>query len=143
MSKDNFLLIQKDVLPEIYEKVLLAKNLIESGEVKSTSEAAQRAGISRSVFYKYKDSVFSYNKKESSGILSIQIVLLDKPGILVNLLKEFYEASANILTVNQGIPIRGRAFVSLSADISSMKIEANELLSSIKNLKGVVNISSL
>lgn len=143
MLNDSFLVIEKKALPEIYEKVLYATALLDSGEAKNTSEAVKKAEISRSVYYKYKDSVFSYTKKESSGIITVQVVLMDKPGVLVNFLTVFYEANANILTVNQNIPIRGRAFVSVSAKIHDMKIEVDELLSRLRQLKGVVKIDSL
>ncbi len=143
MFGESYLVIEKSALPDVYEKVLYANSLLEKGEAESASEAAKMAGISRSVFYKYRDCVFSYKKKESSGILTIQVILLDKPGVLVNLLSAFYEANANILTVNQNIPIKGKAFVSLSARINDITVELDELLSKINNIKGLVKIDSL
>lgn len=140
---ENYLVIEKSALPDIYEKVLHANALLENGEAKSTTEAVKIAGISRSVYYKYKDSVYSYKKKESSGILTVQVLLLDKPGVLVSFLSAFYEVNANILTVNQNIPIRGKAFVSISARINNITVELDDLLTSIKNIKGVVKIDSL
>lgn len=123
--------------------MLYATTLIDSGEAKNTSEAVKMAGISRSVYYKYKDSVFSYTKKETSGILTLQLVLIDKPGALVDFLSVFYKVNANILTVTQNIPVRGRAFVSVSARILDMSIELDELLLRLKSLKGVIKIDSL
>ncbi len=143
MSSDSYLVIEKSALPEIYEKVLYANSLLDSGEAKNTSEAVKLAGISRSVFYKYKDSVFSYSKKETSDIITVQVMLSDKPGILVNFLSVFYEVNANILTVTQSIPVRGRAFVSVSARVSNIKIEVDELILRLKNIKGVIKIESL
>ncbi len=143
MFSESYLIIEKSALPDTYEKVLQATMLLENGEAKNASEAVKIVGISRSVYYKYKDSVYSYKKKETSGILTVQVVLLDKPGVLVNLLSAFYEVGANILTVNQNIPIRGKAFVSLSARISDITVELDELLSRIKALNGVVKIDSL
>lgn len=143
MINDSYLVIEKAALPEIYEKVLYVTTLIDSGEAKNTSEAVKIAGISRSVYYKYKDSVFSYTKKETSGIVTLQLVLVDKPGVLVDFLSVFYKVNANILTVTQNIPVRGRAFVSVSARILDMTIELDELLLRLKSLKGVIKIDSL
>lgn len=42
--------------------------------------------------------------------MTVQVVLNDKPGVLVNLLTVFYKANANILTINQNIPVKGKAF---------------------------------
>ena len=49
----NYLVIDKRVLPDVYEKVLFAKKLLKDGRVKEITEAVKIAGISRSVYYKY------------------------------------------------------------------------------------------
>lgn len=82
MKNSSYLLVDASSLPEVYGKVLQAKQLLANREASSTSEAVRMVGISRSVFYKYKDAVFPYNKKQSSQILTIQAVLLDRPGVL-------------------------------------------------------------
>ena len=82
--------------------------LLETGEASNTSEAVKLAGISRSVYYKYKNAVFPYTKKETGAIMTVQVVLIDKPGVLMNLLTVFYKANANILTINQNIRSRAR-----------------------------------
>lgn len=143
MKSNQFLVIDKSALPEIYEKVLYATSLLESGEASNTSEAVRLAGISRSVYYKYKDCVFSYQKRDSGGIVTVQVVLHDKPGVLMNLLTVFYEANANILTVNQNIPVKGRAFVSISARGENMVIDADELLMRVRKVDGVIKIDSI
>ena len=143
MKSKSFLVIDKNALPEIYEKVVYATSLLESGEAANTSEAVKMAGISRSVYYKYKDCVFPYQKKHSGGIVTVQVVLHDKPGVLVNLLTVFYEANANILTVTQNIPVKGRAFVSVSARGEDMAIDADELLMRVKDVAGVIKIDSI
>ena len=115
MKSDSYLVVDENALPEVYQKVVKANALLESGEASTTSEAVRMAGISRSVYYKYRDAVFPYTQKASSGILTVQVNLTDRPGVLVSLLTVFYQAGANILTVNQNIPVKGRAFVSVSA----------------------------
>ena len=143
MGSNSFLVIDKNALPEIYEKVVYATSLIESGEANNTSEAVKMAGISRSVYYKYKDSVFPYQRKDAGGIVTVQVVLHDKPGVLMNLLSVFYEANANILTVTQNIPVKGRVFVSVSARGEDMVIDADELLMRVKSVVGVIKIDSI
>ena len=53
----KYLLVEAAVLPEVFVKVTQVKELLETGEVKTVAEAVERVGISRSAFYKYKDSV--------------------------------------------------------------------------------------
>ena len=143
MKKDSYLVVNSSVLPEIYQKVVQANALLESGEAASTSEAVRMAGISRSVYYKYRGSVFPYTKQNPAGILTVQAMLTDRTGVLVSLLTVFYRAGANILTVNQNIPVMGRAFVSVSARIAHMEISADELLEKLKQVDGVIKIESI
>ena len=59
----KYLLVEARMLPEIFTKVMQAKMLLSRGNAKNASQAAQMAGISRSAFYKYKDSVFLYDER--------------------------------------------------------------------------------
>ena len=55
--KNNFLIIDKRILPDNYNAVIEARNLINSAKM-SVSDACLKVGISRCTFYKYKDYVF-------------------------------------------------------------------------------------
>ena len=143
MREDSYLVIDEKVLPEVYQKVVQANALLESGQAASTSEAVRMAGLSRSVYYKYRDAVFPYTRRDPSRILTVQLILLDWPGVLVGLLTVFYRAGANILTVNQNIPVKGRAFVSVSARLDPGTMPADQLLESLKQAEGVLKIDSI
>ena len=84
MTQHKYLLVQADVLPEVFGKVLQAKQLLASGEVANISAAAKQAGISRSAFYKYKDCVF--DAETGRDTLTVVATLLDKTGALQTLL---------------------------------------------------------
>ena len=56
---NDYLVIDKRVLPEVFEKVINTKKILQEGKVKEITEATKLAGISRSVYYKYRD----YQKK--------------------------------------------------------------------------------
>ena len=143
MKNEAYLVVEEKALPEVYQKVVQANALLESGQAASASEAVRMAGISRSVYYKYRDAVFPYTRKDSSGIVTVQLILLDRPGVLVGLLTVFYQAGANILTVNQNIPVKGRAFVSVSARITQEAWPADRLLEALRQAEGVVKIDSI
>ncbi len=143
MEKNSYFVVEAGALPETYLKVVKANELLESGEASSASEAVRLAGISRSVYYKYRDSVFPYRKNDRSGILTLQAVLTDRPGVLVSLLTVFYRAGANILTVNQNIPVQGKAYVSVSARTDRMCLSDEELLESLRMVDGVYKIESI
>ena len=84
MPERRFLLVDADVLPEVFGKVLQAKELLASGAVPNISAAARQAGISRSAFYKYKDTVF--DAETGRETITVVATLLDKTGALQGLL---------------------------------------------------------
>ena len=49
----RLLLVDSSVLPEVFLRVVEAKRMLAVGQVRSLSEAAKAAGISRSALYKY------------------------------------------------------------------------------------------
>ncbi len=136
----RLLLVKEDVLPEVFARVVDAKRFLATGKASSSAEAARLAGISRSAFYKYKDAVFPYDEKKAGRILTVHVVLRDRPGILSNLLSAFAGAGANILTVNQNIPAGGTASVSISARTDRMRVPLDGFLRSLTEADGVVRI---
>lgn len=143
MKEATYLLVDQDALPEVFPKVIRAKQLLMNGEASSTSEAVRMAGISRSVFYKYKDAVYPYNSGSVSRIITVQAILNDKPGVLVSLASVFYNAGANILTINQNIPVGGKAVVSISARVDNITGTVQELLSLLAQVEGVQSIHNI
>ena len=49
-------------------------------------------------------------------IITFQMMLKDKAGVLSEILAIFANCGANILTINQSIPTGGRAMVTISAE---------------------------
>ncbi|HCC34206.1 MAG TPA: ACT domain-containing protein [Ruminococcaceae bacterium] len=141
MPKSEMLLIDAALLPEGYRKVVEAKQLLKSGRAKSLAEAARMTGISRSTFYKYKDRVFAYGERSRKKILTIHVMLEDRPGVLSGLLARMYEAGANILTLNQSIPVSGLAPVSFSMQLSETSTEG--LLEALRSLDGVGSVEQI
>ena len=101
----DLVLVDQQVLPEVFVRVLEAKRSLLSGEASSAAEAARRAGLSRSAFYKYKDSVFDFENTKS--IVTVKAVLLDETGALQALLSELPASGASIVTINQPAPENG------------------------------------
>jgi len=137
MGREDYLVVRKDVLPDYFEKVVCARELIRSGEVAEISEAVRRAGISRSTYYKYKDCVFTTSQGDSCRKAVISMILRHEKGTLGGVLKLLSENDANILTITQNPPIGNRASVVISMDISSMICSAEQLIALLDNAPGV------
>lgn len=136
----RYLLIESDALPEVFLKVIEAKRLLLSGRVKSVNEAARSAGISRSAFYKYKDSVHPFNEDAGGYIITLQAMLRDEAGMLSKLTGLLYHEGANIMTINQNIPVGGFAPVTITARADGLAIPLGTLLEKIRAIDGVNTI---
>ena len=140
--ESGMVLVNSKALPSVYGKVLEAKRLLSSGEVTSASEAAKKCGISRSVFYKYKDMVFEYSRPLGK-IVTLNATLRDKAGVLSAFLMEIYNFGGNILTVNQSLPLSGSAFVTVSMRTADEVQDISDLLGRLKAIKGVVSVKQI
>ncbi len=138
---ENLLIIDKKVLPDVFEKVINVKKILKEGKVKEVTEATKMAGISRSVYYKYKDFVFEFSDMASDGTKVIfNMLIVHKKGVLSSILTFLSEVGGNILIINQGIPINGIAHVTVTMDISAMEDNFNNVLEEIKKLYGVKGV---
>ena len=136
----KYLLVEAEVLPEVFLRVVEAKELLATGRAKSASQAAQMVDISRSAFYKYKDSIFAYSKNISDNMLALTATLSDEAGVLSKFITELYAAGFNVLTVNQNIPVDGVALVSISGRSNELKLDTKELIDHLKGVHGVVDV---
>lgn len=116
----RFFLVREDILPESLLKTIEAKRLLEGGKVQTIHEAVEKVGLSRSAFYKYKDGIFSLDRFDQEQIVTISMDLEHRSGILSQVLALIAEYSGNVLTINQSIPLQGKANVVISMDTSRM-----------------------
>ena len=137
MAERRFLLVDADVLPEVFVKVLQAKELLASGAVSNISAAAKQAGISRSAFYKYKDDIFPFHENEKGRTVTMVIQLDDTPGVMAELLNAVARYQANILTIHQSIPINGIASLTLSVDVLPETGDVTQMVASIEEQTGI------
>lgn len=139
MSTGKYLLVDKRILPLCYEKVVMARTLILSGQVKDVSDAVKQVGISRSTYYKYKDYVFALNTDTECRKAVITFTLSHKAGMLGEVLKKLSDDGANILTITQNLPINSKANVVMSIDISLINDGVDKLIEDINVINGVSN----
>lgn len=138
-GKPKYYIVEAEALPEVFVKVTEAKSLLETGEVRTVGEAVDRVGLSRSAFYKYKDSISPFRDMRRDSILTFHVLLHDRPGTLASLLSIFTESKANILTINQSIPANGVALVTVSVVTETVTSGSDELIGDLRALSGVIS----
>ena len=142
-KKRSLLLVDQYVLPEVFGKVIQAKRLYATRQARNLSEAAEKAGISRSAFYRYKDHVFLYSPADAGRLLTLSMVLEDQKGMLRNLLECLSGLDLNIMTINQTIPADGVAGVTVTVQQPGGERSPSELMSILSGQPGVVAIRQI
>ncbi len=139
MSKEvKYYIVAASALPEVFIKVAEAKRMMQTGEADTVGDATKKAGISRSAFYKYKDSVQPFNDMKAEHIITFYGMLKDNTGVLSHVLGIFASSGANILTINQSIPTNGCAAVTISAETSGMEQTLESLIAAASSVEGVI-----
>ncbi len=143
MDKKQYYIVSGDALPEVFVKVAEAKRMLQVGEARTVGDAARQVGISRSAFYKYKDSVQPFQNMRTGHIITFYALLKDNPGVLSDYLAIFAESGANILTINQTIPTNGCAGVTVSAETGEMTVSMDAMVSRFNGAAGVLKFEIL
>ena len=133
----DYYVVKKKALPEVLLKVAEAKWLLDSERVSTIQEAADKVGISRSSFYKYKDDIFPFHDSSMGRSITIMLQLDDEPGVLSGILKCVADYQASILTIHQAIPINGVTSVTMSIEVLRSTGDVSELMNALEQIGGV------
>ena len=136
---NNYLLVHKKILPNYYEKVIEAREMLRNHEVETITEAVKKVGISRNTYYKYKDFLFT-QKDDVHHEIILSLVLRHEAGALSTVLNTLSSLKTSVITIFQSNPLAGKASVTISLDVSNMKGTTKQLVSSLKKLKPVLSI---
>lgn len=142
-KKHKYYIVEASALPEVFLKVVEAKQLLETGEVKTVNDAAIKTGISRSAFYKYRDVVLPFNNMMTGRIITFQMLIRDQPGCLSDVLNILAEHKANLLSVNTVIPTNGSGVLTIVAETINVNITLEELLHQLRESRGVIKAEIL
>ena len=139
----TFILVDRAVAPDVFVKVVEAKKNLASGRFKTINEALNEAKISRSAFYKYKNYVFAHSKFDTEQIATLFFTMDDVAGILSDILILLSSAGANILTINQNIPVNHIANVTISMRTEEMTESLDAMIEKLKGVDGVNKLDIL
>ncbi|MBR4495723.1 MAG: ACT domain-containing protein [Acholeplasmatales bacterium] len=134
---DDYYVIHKKVLPDYFEKVILIKEAISKGS--NISDACKEIGLSRSTFYKYKDYVNRPSMKVGKHVI-LSFKVYDEPGALSNILNEVASKGANVLAINQEVPINSVAFVTLTVSMVDLDLAIADFINDLKTVKNVLDV---
>ncbi|MBO4767596.1 MAG: ACT domain-containing protein [Lachnospiraceae bacterium] len=143
MANDEVYLVSKRALPKVLVKVAEVKRMLAKNRNMTVQEATDALSLSRSSFYKYKDDVQPFHETSRGKTVNVLLQVSDEPGILSAILSEVAGCRANVLTIQQSIPIGGMASVALGFEMLPETAELSELEDRITALTGVQRLQVL
>ena len=140
MDKTKYYVLNRKAVPDVLLKVVEVKHLLATQRGMTIGEAAEKVGISRSSFYKYKDDIFPIHEKIQGKTITFVMEMEDRPGLLSNVLKVVAECNANILSIHQSIPVNHIALITLSVLVLPTTDDVTELFEKIADARGIHNL---
>ncbi|MCY0875800.1 MAG: ACT domain-containing protein [Firmicutes bacterium] len=137
MSDDPYFLIRRSHLPEVIQKTAQVTELLRQDPELSVLEAVHHVGLSRSAYYKYKDVVKPFHAAVSGHIVTLALTLSHERGVLSEVLNLLANLQANILTINQSLPLQGRATVIISIETRDLTSALDDVLEALLSEDGV------
>jgi len=136
-DKSKYFVVKQKAVPEVLLKVVEAKKLLDSERVMTVQEAADRVGISRSSFYKYKDDIFPFYDNAKGKTVTFVMQIDDEQGLLSDLLHIVAVYKANILTIHQSIPVSGVATLTLSVEVRANTGNVSRMVEEMEEKNGI------
>ena len=134
---ERYYVVKEKAVPEVLLKVLEAKRLMEANKRLTVQQAAERVGISRSSFYKYKDDIFPFYDNTKGKTVTFVTQMDDEQGLLSDLLHIVAVYRANILTIHQSIPVNGVATLTLSVEVQDNTGNISSMVEEIEDMRGI------
>jgi chorismate mutase len=119
-------------------KTAQAKEILAKGKAETINQAVDLVGLSRSAFYKYRDGIFPFYQERKEKIVTINMILDHRSGVLSGVINTIASFNGNILTINQGLPLQGMANVTVSLETAQIEANIPELLKSFLAIPGVL-----
>lgn len=142
-DKDKYFIVNRKALPDVLIRVVEVNRILESDKTMTVQDAADAVGISRSSYYKYKDDIVPFHDTAKGKTITFMLQMADQPGLLSMVLNEIAKDGANVLTINQSIPINGIAPVTISVEILPTTVDVMVMLDAIEDIKGIHSLKIL
>ncbi len=142
-NQDKFFIVSKKALPEVLLKVVEVNRILESDKSITVQDAADKVGLSRSSYYKYKDDIVPFRDTARGKTITFVMQMNDEPGILSMVLNEIAKYKANILMINQSMAMNGIAPVTLSVEILPSTVDVMVMVDAVESIQGVHSLKIL
>ncbi|WP_053035653.1 ACT domain-containing protein [Staphylococcus haemolyticus] len=137
----KFYLIREDVLPESVVKTLKIKDALKNNPELSIYEAVKLFDLSRSAFYKYRETIFPVDEKMlDHREFTLILYVNDIVGMLAQVLNTVSKLQLSVLTIHQSVPMEDKATITLSLSAKDTTISIDEIIKALRNIEHVSKV---
>lgn len=137
----KFYLIREDVLPESVVKTLKIKDALKNNPELSIYEAVKLFDLSRSAFYKYRETIFPVDEKMlNHREFTLILYVNDIVGMLAQVLNTVSKLQLSVLTIHQSVPMEEKATITLSLSAKDTTISIDEIIKALRNIEHVSKV---
>lgn len=137
----KFFLIREDVLPESVVKTLKIKDALKNNPELSIYEAVKLFDLSRSAFYKYRETIFPVDEKMlDHREFTLILYVNDIVGMLAQVLNTVSKLQLSVLTIHQSVPMEEKATITLSLSAKDTTISIDEIIKALRNIEHVSKV---
>lgn len=137
----KFYLIREDVLPESVVKTLKIKDALKNNPELSIYEAVKLFDLSRSAFYKYRETIFPVDEKMlDHREFTLILYVNDIVGMLAQVLNTVSKLQLSVLTIHQSVPMEEKATITLSLSAKDTTISIDVIIKALRNIEHVSKV---
>ncbi|PTK72473.1 ACT domain-containing protein [Staphylococcus haemolyticus] len=137
----KFYLIREDVLHESVVKTLKIKDALKNNPELSIYEAVKLFDLSRSAFYKYRETIFPVDEKMlDHREFTLILYVNDIVGMLAQVLNTVSKLQLSVLTIHQSVPMEEKATITLSLSAKDTTISIDEIIKALRNIEHVSKV---
>lgn len=137
----KFYLIREDVLPESVIKTLKVKDALKNNSNLSIYDAVKQFNLSRSAFYKYRETIFPVDEKIlDQREFTLILYVNDIVGMLAQVLNAISQLQLSVLTIHQSVPIEDKATITLSLNARNSNLSIDEVIESLREINHVTKV---
>lgn len=137
----KFYLIREDVLPESVVKTLKVKDALKNNPELSIYDAVKQFNLSRSAFYKYRETIFPVDEKMlDHREFTLILYVNDIVGMLAHVLNTISRLQLSVLTIHQSVPMEDKATITLSLNAQASYLSIDDVVNTLREIEHVSKV---
>lgn len=115
--------------------------LLKNNPELSIYEAVKLFDLSRSAFYKYRETIFPVDEKMlDHREFTLILYVNDIVGMLAQVLNTVSKLQLSVLTIHQSVPMEEKATITLSLSAKDTTISIDEIIKALRNIEHVSKV---